>query len=123
MSHPDLAGKRVLLVEDEWLVAVLIEDMLTEAGSVVVGPFARVIEGLAAARTEAVDVALLDVNVGGEQVFPIAHQLEERGVPFLLLTGYGRAALPKDGLHWDAHPKPFDPTQLTACLAQKVRAA
>lgn len=55
------------------LVAMLIEDMLAEAGCVVIGPFARVPEALAAARTETVDAALLDVNVAGETVFPVAH--------------------------------------------------
>jgi len=73
VRHPELAGKRILVVEDEMLVAMLIEDMLAEAGCVVIGPFARVPEALAAARTETVDAALLDVNVAGETVFPVAH--------------------------------------------------
>ena len=121
MSHPDLAGKRVLVVEDEWLVAMLVEDMLTDAGCVVIGPFSRVTEGLSAARVETLDIALLDVNVAGEQVFPVAHALERRGIPFLFMTGYGHAALPRDRPDWEAHPKPFQTIQLVKCLARKIK--
>lgn len=121
MRHPELAGKRVLVVEDELLVALLVEDMLADAGCIVIGPFARVAEALAAARTATVDVALLDVNVAGEKVFPVAHVLEERGVPFLFVTGYGPAALPQDRPTWKACSKPFHPDQLTDCLAWRLR--
>ena len=120
MTHPGLAGKRVLVVEDELLVAMLVEDVLAEAGCVVVGPFARVGDALAAAKSEAVDAALLDVNVAGEMVFPVAHALEERSIPFLFVTGYGQAALPKDRPDWEACAKPFHPEQLTERLARKV---
>ena len=123
MRHPELAGKRVLVVEDEMLVAMLIEDMLAEAGCVVIGPFARVPEALAAARTETVDAALLDVNVAGETVFPVAHVLEERGVSFLFMTGYGTAALPRDRPKWKACTKPFHPDHLTECLARRLKTA
>ncbi len=123
MSHPDLAGKRVLLVEDEILVTLLVEDILEEAGCIVVGPFARMAEALAAASTETMDVALLDVNVRGEPVFPVAYQLERREVPFLFLTGYGDIALPRDRPDWKAHSKPFHPSHLIDCLAQKIKAA
>ena len=68
-------------------------------------------------------MAVLDVNVGGERVFPVAYQLEERGVPFLFVTGYGQGALPKDRRNWEAHPKSFHRTQLTECLAQKFKAS
>ena len=122
MTYPGLAGKRVLVVEDELLVAMLVEDMLADAGCVVVGPFARVAEALAAARAEAVDVALLDVNVAGEKVFPVAHVLEERGIPFLFVTGYGQAALPRDRPHWRACAKPFQPHHLTESLARMMNA-
>ena len=117
MMYPNLAGKRVLVVEDEMLVALLVEDVLLDAGCVVVGPFSRVPAGLAAAMVELVDVALLDVNVANEKVFPIAYALEERGIPFLFVTGYGEAALPKDRPDWEACPKPFQPGQLAERLA------
>lgn len=122
MMRPELAGKRVLVVEDELLVAMLVEDMRADAGCIVVGPFARVPAALAAARVEAVDVALLDVNVAGEMVFPVAHMLEGRGIPFLFVTGYGQAALPPDRPHWKACVKPFRSRHLTECLARTMEA-
>ena len=123
MNHPELVGKRVLVVEDELLVAMLVEEMLVDAGCVVVGPFARVAEAVAAARGTEVDVALLDVNVAGEKVFPVAYELERRGVPFLFVTGYGQAALPHDRPDWEAQSKPFQPARLSEHLARKVRPA
>ena len=122
MTQPGLAGKRVLVVEDELLVALLVEDVLSEAGCITIGPFARVLEALAAAKVETIDVALLDVNVANEKVFPIAYVLEERGIPFLFVTGYGEAALPRDRPDWEACAKPFLPGQLAARLARKVNA-
>ena len=122
MSHPGLTGRRVLVVEDELLVAMVVEDMLTDAGCIVIGPFASVAEALAAARAEAVDVALLDVNVAGEKVFPVAYELERQGVPFLFLTGYGEAALPQDHPDWEAHSKPFQADHLIRCLARRIEA-
>lgn len=121
MTHPKLAGKRVLVVEDELLVAMLVEDMLADAGCVVIGPFARLPAALAAARIEGVDVALLDVNIAGEMVFPVAHVLEERGIPFLFVTGYGQAVLPLNRPHWTACAKPFQPQHLAECLARKMK--
>lgn len=121
MMPPELAGKRVMVVEDEMLIALLVEDMLADAGCIVVGPFACVSDALAAAKTEVVDLALLDVNVAGEKVFPVAHALEARGVPFLLLTGYGELALPQDRPDWEAVVKPFFPEKLAERLARKVK--
>ena len=121
MMPLELAGKHVLVVEDELLVAMLVEDMLADAGCIVIGPFARVPAALAAARVETVDVALLDVNVAGEMVFPVAHMLETRGFPFLFVTGYGQAALPLNRPNWMAYAKPFQPQHLAECLARKMK--
>ena len=113
----------MLVVEDEMLVALLVEDMLADAGCIVIGPFARVRDALAAAAAEVLDLALLDVNVADEKVFPVAYALEERGVPFLFLTGYGQAALPQDRPHWEAISKPFFPKTLAMGLARRVKTA
>lgn len=103
-----LAGKRILVVEDESLVAMLIETILEDLGCTPVGPAASVDEGLTLARGDAViDAALLDVNVAGRQVFPVAEALAARGVPFVFSTGYGEAGLPDE---WRGRPtlqKPF----------------
>ena len=101
------AGRRVLVVEDEALVAMLLETILEDMGCVAVGPAATVDEGLRMAADEAVDAALLDVNVAGRQVFPVAHALKDRGVPFVFSTGYGEGGLPDE---WRGQPtlqKPF----------------
>ena len=100
------AGRRVLIVEDESLVAMLLETILEDMGCVPVGPAATVDEGLRMA-SEPIDAALLDVNVAGRQVFPIAQALKDRGVPFVFSTGYGEGGLPDE---WRGHStlqKPF----------------
>ena len=103
-----LQGRRVLVIEDESLVAMLLETILEDMGCAVVGPEANIDDGLIAATTEAsLDAALLDVNVAGREVFPVAEALRARGVPFVFSTGYGEAGLPD---HWRGHPtiqKPF----------------
>jgi len=84
-----LKGLRLLVVEDETLVAMLVEDFLTDLGCVVVDVAGTLEQGLAAASSGAIDGAILDVNLGGAKVFPIADVLAERGVRFVFATGYG----------------------------------
>lgn len=103
-----LQGRRVLVIEDESLVAMLLETILEDMGCAVVGPESNIDDGLTAATTEGgLDAALLDVNVAGREVFPVAEALKARGVPFVFSTGYGEAGLPE---HWRGYPtiqKPF----------------
>jgi CheY-like chemotaxis protein len=93
-SHP-LTGLRLLVVEDEAMVAMLIEDMLTELGCVVIDVAGTVSTAVNAvdAKGRMLDGAILDVNLGGEKVFPVADALAMRGVPFVFATGYGPAGL------------------------------
>lgn len=84
-----LAGKRVLLVEDEFIVAAMAADMLQEVGAVVVGPAANVADGVALAKAEAIDAAVVDINLNGELSDPVAAALQERDIPFVFATGYG----------------------------------
>ena len=121
MKDARLAGKRVLVVEDEYLVALEVVNTLIDAGCIVVGPFASVQEALAAAKVENVDLALLDVNVAGEMVFPVAYFLEQAGTPFLFATGYGQSFLPRDRPNWDVCSKPFHLKEVAERLAQKVK--
>jgi CheY-like chemotaxis protein len=88
-----LAGLRVLVVEDEMMVSMLIEDMLTDLGCVVVGPAARLDEAIDLAMASDLDCAVLDVNLGGQPIFPLADLLRERGKPFAFATGYGDAGV------------------------------
>jgi PAS domain S-box-containing protein len=81
--------RRVLLVEDETLIAMMMEGLLRDLDLEVVGPFGTVGDALEAIRHEAIDAALLDVNLGGEMAYPIARLLEAKKVPFVFMTGYG----------------------------------
>ncbi len=85
---------RVLIVEDEAVIAMLVEDMVLEFGSEVVGPVARLQEALRLAHNAELDAAILDVNVGGAVIFPVAEVLRERGIPFIFATGYQPNELP-----------------------------
>jgi CheY-like chemotaxis protein len=87
-----LAGKRVLIVEDEALVASLLEEMLLDLGATVVGPASTLPQAWELAREAVFDGAVLDVNIGGTRVDPLADALRRCRVPFVLATGYGAAA-------------------------------
>jgi CheY-like chemotaxis protein len=89
-----LIGKRVLVVEDNGLLCCVLEEMLRDAGCEVVGPFSRLSEAMNAAPAAQIDVALLDINLRGEFVSPLARQLEQRGVPFVLTSAYPVRDLP-----------------------------
>ncbi len=112
-----LQGARVLVVEDEYLVASLIEDMLESAGCVVAGPIPRLAQAVDAAESEACDAAVLDVNLAGERVFPVAEILSRRQVPFVLVTGYGGNTLPPEYAACPRLNKPFRLADLLAALS------
>jgi DNA-binding response OmpR family regulator len=106
-----------LLVEDEPLVAMMLEDVLGEAGYAVVGPIAELGAALAAAQAEAVDLALLDVNLMGKHVYPAAAALAARGIPFIFMTGYGDGSLPADYADRPSVSKPYKVKTLLDALA------
>ena len=107
-----LAGRRILLVEDELLLAMALEHILGAEGCVVMGPFPRVEPALKAAREEPLDAAVLDINLGGERVYPVAQVLAERNVPFVFATGYHRSFLPREHAGRPTLTKPYSPEQL-----------
>jgi DNA-binding response OmpR family regulator len=111
------AQPQILVVEDETILAMMLEDALLDEGYSVVGPFARVAAALQAAELEALDAALLDVNVAGEMVFPVAEMLARRGVPFLLMTGYDKRILGKAHQDWPVVMKPYRLDDVVARLA------
>jgi CheY-like chemotaxis protein len=87
--EPSMAHcRRVLLVEDEALVAMMIQECLTEYGHSVVGPIGRAADALAAAKQGEFDAAILDINLSDGMAYPVAEILSERGVPFAFVTGY-----------------------------------
>jgi CheY-like chemotaxis protein len=115
-------GLRILVVEDEAMVALMIEDMLEVLGCTVVGIAASVSEGLAFTGDDALDLdgAVLDVNLAGEKVFPVAERLRSRGVPFVFSTGYGTAAITSEFARTPILAKPYGPTALHDGLAQAL---
>ena len=111
-----LRGVRILVVEDEMLVSMLLEDMLSEFGCKVVGPATHLAKAVDLATVEVIDAAILDVNVGGKEVYPAAKKLAERGIPFAFVTGYGAGAVNE---HYRERPtlqKPFHVAQLEKIL-------
>jgi len=108
--------RRVLVVEDELLVAALLQDMLTDLGCAVVGPAARVAEALALIDAEAIDAAVLDVNLNQELSYPIADALVARGIPFLFSTGYGADRIPEGYRGHTILQKPYHGSDLGRAL-------
>jgi CheY-like chemotaxis protein len=121
-SHSSLLGLQVFLVEDEVLVAAIVEDMLAEFGCVLAGAATTVDEALTALKaTPDIDAAILDVNLGGEKVFPVADLLSARGVPLVFSTGYGPADL---AMRYPASRllhKPYRPEALAQVLVEFAR--
>ena len=115
MSVPaNLAGLRVLVVEDDMLIAVVLEEMLQDLGCVVVGPVGKLDDAMRMADDEALDLAILDVNIRGGHIYPVAERLRARGVPFALASGYGDWALPEAFRDQPRLIKPFTEQQLEA---------
>jgi CheY-like chemotaxis protein len=103
----ELAGLKALVVEDEAAVALLLEDMLLDLGCEIVASAANLAAACRCAAEAACDFALLDVNLGGQQVFAAAEILERRGIPFVFSTGYGVAGLPDAFRNRPTLTKPF----------------
>jgi DNA-binding response OmpR family regulator len=86
---PSIAGnKRVLLVEDEVLIGLMMRDLLTDAGYSVDGPYGSIARAISAAENVRFDGAVLDINLGAELIYPVADVLASQGVPFVFVTGY-----------------------------------
>ncbi len=107
MPPNDLTGRRILVVEDDILIAMLIEEILQDLGCAVVGPVATLDDALRLAGDEALDAAVLDVTIRGGQIYPAAERLLARGIPFILASGYGNWALPEAFRNMPRLTKPF----------------
>jgi len=118
-----LNGKRILVVEDESLVAMLLEAILEDMGCIPVGPASTIDDALSLLETgEAFDGALLDVNVAGREVFPVASALKARNIPFVFSTGYGEGGLPDDWRGQATIQKPFTEETVRQALAKALTA-
>jgi DNA-binding NtrC family response regulator len=119
-----LAGVTVFVIEDESLVLVNLEDMLEEMGCVLVGPAMRLDQAEAMLEQACgADIAVLDVNIGGQPVFPFALKLRDHGVPLVLATGYGRDGLPEEWRGATVLSKPYTFDDLAQALHQARGAA
>lgn len=121
MAEQCLRGCRVLVAEDEYLLADDLSHALAQAGAEVLGPVPSVEEATAfVARDERIDAAVLDVNLRGDMVFPVADALAARGIPFAFATGYDRWALPDRFAAVPRVEKPFTGYRVAATLAPLV---
>ena len=118
MSEPSLQPC-VLIVEDEMALAMMLEDLLEDAGYRVLKA-ARLPAAVALAESAQIDAAILDINLAGTAVFPAANILRRRGIPFVFTSGYGRDGLPPDYLHSPILQKPYDGARLQQALAKLV---
>jgi CheY-like chemotaxis protein len=112
----DFSGVRVLVVEDEFAILLLLEDMLAELGCQIVGTATRLSDALTLAGKAECDAAVLDVNINGENVGPVAEALDARGIPMVFSTGYGRSGLEP---RWRERPvlqKPYRLEEFAAAL-------
>lgn len=116
MAELKTAPARIFVVEDESLIRMLLEDMLTDLGHEVAATASNVSAAKLLAATGGFDAAILDVNLEGEEIFPVADILAQRNLPFVFASGYGQAALPEHFRNRPTLQKPFQTEQLEAAL-------
>ncbi len=124
MVSGTLSGSRILVVEDEYYLADDARSVLSGVGAEIVGPVPTADEAAAFIEADsAIDGVLLDVNLRGEMAFDVADALQARGVPFIFVTGYDRAALPERFASVPSLGKPVDPDQLVKCFERLKEAS
>jgi response regulator RpfG family c-di-GMP phosphodiesterase len=111
------SAKRVLLVEDEMLVGMMMRDLLVSAGLSVVGPVSSLSEAMTAAANVDVDAGVLDVNMGTEFVYPLAEVLKKKGIPFVFVTGYSAETIDPRFRDCNVLQKPIDVASLKSCMS------
>jgi CheY-like chemotaxis protein len=114
------AGKRVLVVEDELMIRMLLDGMLEDLGYTMSAEAGTISEALALAEKADFDLAILDVNLNGQPITPVAEALVKRGLPFVFATGYGQRGVPDAYRNHQALQKPFQSDALAQALAAAV---
>lgn len=112
------AGVRVLIVEDEAMIVMLLQDMLEELGCIVVGAASDLQEAQRSAQETDLDLAILDINLNGSETYPVADILRGRGIPYVFSTGYGVTGLAAGHQDRPTLQKPFVEADLQRCLSQ-----
>ena len=118
MTDSSATSPRVLVVEDEYLIRMLLEDMLDELGYAGAAAVGTISEARQIATNGEFNAAILDVNLDGQEIYPVADILAERGLPFVFVTGYGERSLPEPYRGRPALQKPFQAEQLKRTLAE-----
>ena len=117
MTDTTKAIPRVLVVEDEYLIRMLLEDMLGDLGYGIAAAVGTIAEATELAANGQFNVAILDVNLDGQEIYPVAEILAKRGLPFIFVTGYGKGSLSEPYIGRPALQKPFQAEQLKTALA------
>jgi CheY-like chemotaxis protein len=120
MSDTKPARRRIFIVEDELMIRMLLEDMLEDLGYEIADTAGRVDEAIVMARQGKFDAAILDVNLNGQSINPVAAVLVERGVPFVFATGYGKQGIPESYRNRPTLQKPFQQDSLGRALASAL---
>ena len=120
MSKRELSNRKVLVVEDEMMIAMLIEDMLDEFGCKPVGPATNVPRALELIGKESIAVAVLDLNLDGKDTYAIADALQRKSVPFIFATGYGSTGLRQEYGNRPVLQKPFQARDLSTALTEAL---
>ena len=122
MSDASRAVRRLLVVEDEYLIRMLLEDMLADLGYEVAAAVGTIAEASELAASGDFNAAILDVNLDGQEIYPVAEILAKRGLPFVFVTGYGERSLTEPYRDRPALQKPFQIAQLKAALDELLAA-
>jgi CheY-like chemotaxis protein len=117
MTTDEKTSKRVLVVEDEAMIRMLLEGMLTDLGHTVAAEAGTIDQALALAKQGDFDIAILDVNLDGKPITPVVEVLIERGVPFVFASGYGQRGVPEPYRASPALQKPFQVEALAKAIA------
>lgn len=115
MNDP-IKATRILVVEDEYLIRMLLEDMLADLGYEIAGAVGTIAEASDLAAKAEFELAILDVNVDGKEIYPVAEILAKRGVPFVFVSGYGEGSLAEPYRGRPSLQKPFQAEQLKTTL-------
>jgi DNA-binding response OmpR family regulator len=116
----ELTGRRILLVEDEYMLAAELAFFLEGHGASIIGPFRSVAQALAVVDREPIEAAVLDINLGGERVYPVADALIARNVPVVFATGYDELLMERAYIGLPRCPKPIDKSALLQVLQRAL---